>query len=115
MLFFWFKQTFASFFAIIYPNVVFFGIISGKTQSCLVIKVSDDGPGISEEETEKIFNRFYSNRARSLAALQNSITHTGLGLSIVKAICDELEGQIKVGRDSELGGALFEIKLPLES
>ena len=89
--------------------------VSGKVQSCLIIKVSDDGPGISEDEIEKIFNRFYSNRARSLPALKSSMAHTGLGLSIVKAICDELEGQIKVGRDDELGGALFEIKLPLEA
>lgn len=89
--------------------------VSSKAQSCLVIKVSDDGPGINEDEIEKIFNRFYSNRAHSLKAVQNSIAHTGLGLSIVKAICDELEGQIKVGRDDELGGALFEIKLPLEA
>lgn len=86
-----------------------------KKRACLVIKVSDDGPGINEDEIEKIFNRFYSNRARSHKALKNSIAHTGLGLSIVKAICDELEGQIKVGRDDELGGALFEIKIPLEA
>lgn len=90
-------------------------IVSGKAQSCLVIKVSDDGPGINEDEIEKIFNRFYSNRAHSQAALKSPVAHTGLGLSIVKAICDELEGQIKVGRDSELGGALFEITLPLQA
>ena len=89
--------------------------LSGKNRACLVIKVSDDGPGISEDEIGKIFNRFYSNRANSQAALKSPVAHTGLGLSIVKAICDELEGQIKVGRDDELGGALFEIKLPLEA
>ena len=89
--------------------------LSEKKRACLIIKVSDDGPGISEDEIEKIFNRFYSNRAHSQAALKSPVEHTGLGLSIVKAICDELEGQIKVGRDDELGGALFEIKLPLEA
>ena len=87
----------------------------GKGLSSLVIKVSDDGPGIPEEDISKIFDRFYSNRASSLSDSKNKIAHTGLGLSIVKAICDEMEGEVSVGRDSELGGALFEIKLPLES
>ena len=87
----------------------------GKGLSSLVIKVSDDGPGIAEEDISKIFDRFYSNRASSLSDSKNKIAHTGLGLSIVKAICDEMEGEVSVGRDSELGGALFEIKLPLES
>ena len=87
---------------------------SGKAQSSLIIKVSDDGPGIAEEDIEKIFDRFYSNRANSLPDSKTSVAHTGLGLSIVKAICDEMEGEIKVSRDSELGGALFEIRIPLQ-
>ncbi len=87
----------------------------GKGLSSLVIKVSDDGPGIAEEDISKIFDRFYSNRASSLSDSKNKIAHTGLGLSIVKAICDEMEGEVSVGRDGELGGALFEIKLPLET
>lgn len=90
-------------------------INSGKDQASLIIKVSDDGPGISGDDSSKIFDRFYSNRARSIADSDNKILHTGLGLSIVKAICDEMEGQIMVDRDKELGGALFEIKLPLSA
>ena len=85
---------------------------STKTNQTLVIKVADNGPGISEENASKIFDRFYSNRSQSLKDSKNKIAHTGLGLSIVKAICDEMEGEISVSRDSELGGALFEIKLP---
>ncbi len=86
---------------------------SGKSKQILIIKVSDDGPGIAEEDISKIFDRFYSNRASSLADSKNKIAHTGLGLSIVKAICNEMEGEVSVGRDGELGGALFEIKIPL--
>ena len=88
---------------------------SRKAQTCLVIKVSDDGPGINEDDMAKIFNRFYSNRSHSLSDSESKIGHTGLGLAIVKAICDELEGQITVGQDQELGGALFKINLPLEA
>ena len=85
----------------------------GKAASVLVIKISDDGPGVCEDDISKIFDRFYSNRTQSKADSDSKITHTGLGLSIVKAICDEMEGEISVSRDKELGGALFEIKLPL--
>ena len=96
-------------------RVVLEKISSGKAYSSLVIKVSDDGPGICEDDISKIFDRFYSNRSHSLTDSKNRIAHTGLGLSIVKAICDEMEGQVVVGRDKELGGALFEIKLPLSA
>ena len=89
-------------------------INSLKENSSLVIKVSDDGPGISPDDISKIFDRFYSNRANSLPEAKNKIAHTGLGLSIVKAICDEMEGQVVVGRDKELGGAIFEVKIPLK-
>ncbi|BDC92904.1 HAMP domain-containing sensor histidine kinase [Treponema bryantii] len=93
-------------------RVIIETISSNKTNQTLVIKVADNGPGISEENASKIFDRFYSNRSQSLKDSKNKIAHTGLGLSIVKAICDEMEGEISVSRDSELGGALFEIKLP---
>ena len=93
-------------------RVIIETISSTKTNQTLVIKVADNGPGISEENASKIFERFYSNRSQSLSDSKNKIAHTGLGLSIVKAICDEMEGEISVSRDSELGGALFEIKLP---
>ncbi len=93
-------------------RVIIETISSSKTNQTLVIKVADNGPGISKENISKIFDRFYSNRSQSLTDSKNKIAHTGLGLSIVKAICDEMEGEISVSRDSELGGALFEIKLP---
>ena len=95
-------------------RVVLEKISSGKGQFSLVIKVSDDGPGISGDDISKVFDRFYSNRANSLPDAKARIAHTGLGLSIVKAICNEMEGEVMVGRDKELGGALFEIKIPLQ-
>lgn len=88
-----------------------------KSEQALLIKVSDNGPGIPQEACQKIFDRFYSDRSASRKksdAGNSKLNHTGLGLSIVKAICDEMEGEISVGRDQDLGGALFEIKLPLE-
>ena len=75
------------------------------------LSVSDNGPGISETEQNKIFDRFYSSRTDRD---ENPHAHTGLGLSIVKAIVDAYGGSIKVSRDSQLGGARFEVQLTLK-
>lgn len=67
--------------------------------------VEDNGKGIEKNQTGKIFERFYSERSD-----ENKINHTGLGLSIVKAIADTLEGEIAVEKSENLGGAKFIFK-----
>lgn len=71
------------------------------------IQVEDDGPGINEEELEKVFARFYSHRAEP-----ENKSHSGLGLSIVKAALENAEGSISVSRGESLGGACFTVLLP---
>ncbi|MBP5403041.1 MAG: HAMP domain-containing protein [Treponema sp.] len=70
---------------------------------CFVLTVEDNGPGIPKDSLEKIFERFYSERGD-----EKKTEHTGLGLSIVKAITDSLEGSIEALSSTELGGAKFE-------
>ena len=70
-----------------------------------VATVEDDGPGISGEHREKIFDRFFSHRPGKSAG-----EHSGLGLAIVKTIVERRGGAIRA-LESELGGALFEIRL----
>lgn len=56
------------------------------------IIISDNGTGISEEKSDKIFDRFYrvdSHRPKKYGGF-------GLGLSIVKSIVDENNGKIQV-------------------
>jgi len=68
------------------------------------ISFKDDGPGISNENLEKIFNPFYTTRGIGEG--------TGLGLSICHGIITEHGGRIHA--ESELGnGASFIIYLPL--
>ena len=76
-------------------------IIKDKTHNILVA-VEDNGPGISMEQQEKIFERFYSERKEN-----QKENHTGLGLSIVKAVTDSLEGEIRIEKSQSLGGAKF--------
>ncbi len=71
------------------------------------ILVQDDGPGISGEHLEKIFQRFYR-----VPEIKLSKRGSGLGLYICREIVHAHQGQISA--ESELGeGTSFVIKLPL--
>ncbi|WP_407391117.1 two-component system histidine kinase PnpS [Carnobacterium jeotgali] len=80
-----------------------------KETNFAVIKVSDNGIGIPEDEQDRIFERFYRvDKARS----RNS-GGTGLGLSIVKYLVENLNGFITV--ESKLGlGTTFIVRLPIQ-
>ncbi len=65
--------------------------------------VKDTGKGISEKDTQRIFDRFYK--------VDNFVQGAGLGLSICRTIVDRLCGTISVS--SEVGkGTCFEVILP---
>ncbi|MBO8160883.1 MAG: HAMP domain-containing histidine kinase [Thermosipho sp. (in: Bacteria)] len=63
------------------------------------IEVIDHGPGISKEEQEKIFERFFKSRS--------SKGH-GLGLFLVKQLCEQMN--LKINLESESGYTKFVIK-----
>ena len=70
------------------------------------LMVGDDGPGISVEERERVFERFYrADRSRSGQG-------AGLGLSIARWITDQHGGRIIAG-SSRAGGAGLYVDLPL--
>jgi signal transduction histidine kinase len=75
------------------------------------LRVADDGPGIPAEVRSQIFDRFVRNAGPGDRASSNG---TGLGLAIVQAIAIEHSGTASVG-DSDQGGALFTVELPLAS
>ncbi|MFA6922712.1 MAG: HAMP domain-containing sensor histidine kinase [Bacteroidales bacterium] len=73
----------------------------------IIIEVSDNGIGIPEYETDRIFDEFF----RASNVINDTSTGTGLGLSIVKQIVDDHNGKIWV--ESILGkGSKFTIILP---
>jgi signal transduction histidine kinase len=70
------------------------------------VTVSDTGPGIAPEETEKIFERFY----RTDASRSRSTGGFGLGLAIAREMVDAMGGRISV--DSTPGqGSRFTVTL----
>ena len=79
--------------------------VSGKKE-WVVIKIQDTGIGMEPETQNKIFSRFYrADRARSREG-------SGLGLSIVKAICEAHNGILRVTSSPEKGTSVF-VVLPL--
>jgi len=74
--------------------------------------VSDTGPGVANEFKKRIFEPLFSTK---MTTSDNSKSvGTGLGLTIVKSIVDDLNGEIIVSEDAELKGAKFKIWLPKE-
>jgi two-component system, OmpR family, sensor kinase len=73
-----------------------------------VIEVEDSGPGLSREDTERIFERFYradESRSRTSGGV-------GLGLAIVAAVAEAHGGAVAARSEPERGAA-FAITLPL--
>ncbi len=71
-----------------------------EEDECLVT-VEDDVTGIPDEKKDKIFDKGFKDRETA---------GTGLGLYLVKEIAENYGGNVEV-KDSELGGARFEIRL----
>ncbi len=69
--------------------------------------VEDDGPGISADQRERVFNRFH----RTDAARDRASGGTGLGLAIVRAIAEAHGGRAAVGHRPERGTKI-ELELP---
>lgn len=74
--------------------------------STMTVQVADDGPGISEHERSKVFEKFYRGGARK------SDGGVGLGLTICRTIVHAHGGRISI-RERAGGGTLVEFTLPL--
>ncbi|MER7440639.1 sensor histidine kinase [Micromonospora avicenniae] len=76
-----------------------------------VVEVADTGPGLTPEQAERVFERFYRvDAARTRRAGGN--TGTGLGLAIVAALVSAHHGNVEVA-ETPGGGATFRVRLPL--
>jgi two-component system, OmpR family, sensor kinase len=79
----------------------------GVTPVAATVSVADRGPGLTPEETERVFERFFQTDPSRTGR------GTGLGLSIVAAVAEAHGGRTWV--DSVQGeGSTFHLELPLE-
>ena len=70
-----------------------------EDNNSIICTIKDNGIGVPKEDLDKIFNPFY----RSQALSHPEIKGIGLGLSIVKRLCDLLKIQIKIENNIENG------------
>jgi two-component system OmpR family sensor kinase len=80
----------------------------GREVPAIVLDVEDDGPGMSTEQAQRVFERFY----RADAARNRASGGTGLGLAIVAGLVSAHGGTVSV-RTAPGQGADFQVKLPL--
>jgi two-component system OmpR family sensor kinase len=81
----------------------------GTAEGRAVLEVADDGPGMTAEQAEKVFNRFYrADRSRT----RTGGADAGLGLSIARSLARAHGGEVEL--ETVLGeGACFRLALPL--
>ena len=83
--------------------------ITGNQKEVKII-IADEGPGIRKEDRHLLFQRFQKLSSRPTGGELS----TGLGLSIVKYLVEQLKGSITV--ESEFGkGSVFTVHLPLNN
>ncbi len=86
-------------------------VASGKLDHgtpAVVLDVEDDGPGMSADQAQRVFERFYrADQARNRAS-----GGTGLGLAIVAGLVEAHGGTVSV-RTAPGAGADFQVRLPL--
>ena len=85
-------------------------VIIGANKREAVVSVEDNGPGISREDIDRVFERFYRvDKGRS-----RQIGGSGLGLSIVKHIIGAHGSSVDVSSDGS-SGTRFTFRLPRHS
>jgi len=82
--------------------------VSSGSSGLAEVSVADEGPGIPEDDLERIFERFY----RVDAARSRHTGGTGLGLSIVKHVALGHGGEVTVW-SAEGAGSTFTLRLPI--
>lgn len=82
-------------------------IACGQQNSQAWLAVEDSGPGLAENQRERVFERFYRTQASGEGC--------GLGLAIVREIACQHGGTARAEKSPALQGARFVVELPLST
>jgi two-component system sensor histidine kinase KdpD len=88
------------------PAATTIRITAACSDTTVILTVEDNGQGFPEEETEKVFEKFYTSKNAKPGS-------TGLGLSIVKGFVEGHNGTVSL-QNNISGGAKFEIIIPAQ-
>ncbi len=89
------------------PNIISIKTELSADEQSVIIKIKDNGKGISDEISSKIFEHFFTTKAVGKG--------TGLGLSISRQIVEETHGGSITCSSTEGEGSEFAIAIPIES
>lgn len=78
-----------------------------KDVSHVCIQVQDDGPGIDDEERNKVFDKFYRG-----VVTQDKPSGSGLGLYMARSLAEAMGGHLEL-IDNPLPGCCFQLQLPV--
>lgn len=70
-----------------------------------LLVVEDSGPGVPEEERERVFDRFYRIAGSEAGG-------SGIGMAIVKAVADGHGAKVSLSQSERLGGLKVEVRFP---
>ena len=84
-------------------------VVVNHEQNNTVIRIADQGAGLSPEDLGRLFGRFQRLSAKPTAGESS----TGLGLSIVKRIIDMHGGQVTADSAGPGQGSTFTVMLPV--
>ena len=87
------------------PKIIIETVNAGNT---VIVKITDQGIGMSKNVQKKVFNKFYREQTGNI----HNVKGHGLGLSYVKSIVERHQGHVFV--EGEKGkGSTFTVKLPI--
>jgi len=75
----------------------------------VTLSVADEGPGLTDEQRVRVFERFYRvdpSRSRALGG-------SGIGLAIARALVEVMDGRIWADSEGPGRGATFRVALPV--
>jgi two-component system sensor histidine kinase GlrK len=84
-------------------------VSAAATDGALLINVADNGPGIAEEDRERIFEAFYQGRRPQ----GGHVGGTGIGLSVVSECIQAHGGSVELVT-GQFAGAHFRVRLPMK-
>jgi two-component system sensor histidine kinase BaeS len=83
-------------------------VVAVRSGSPVTISVRDQGPGLTPEQRSQVFERFYRvdpSRSRALGG-------SGIGLAIVRALAESMQGRAWAESDGPGTGSTFSVALP---